>query len=89
MRFEWDPAKAASNLAKHGVAFEAAEDFEWGVALVQATLRHVGGEPRIEALAPIGARLHVLVCTLERGCVRIISLRKANNREVDCYEAET
>ena len=24
MRFEWDPAKAADNLAKHGVSFEEA-----------------------------------------------------------------
>ena len=39
-------------------------------------------------MAPIGSRLHVLVFTVERRAVRVISLRKANGKEIDRYEQE-
>ena len=83
----WDDAKAASNLAKHGVAFEAVAEMDWGSALVVASLR--GDEPRLFALGLIGGRLHALVFSVESGAVRVISLRKANNREIIRYEAST
>jgi uncharacterized DUF497 family protein len=38
------------------------------------------------ALGKIGSRLHVMVFTRRAGKVRIISLRKANNREMWRYE---
>jgi len=44
-------------------------------------------EPRLVAFAPIGRRVHVLVFSVERRTVRVISLRKAKNKEVDRYEA--
>lgn len=88
MDYTWDPAKAASNHAKHGVAFEAAEVFGWDVASINATFGHEGGEPRLMALGPIGSRLHVLIYSTETRSVRVISLRKANNREKRRY-AET
>ncbi|MDO9713609.1 BrnT family toxin [Paracraurococcus lichenis] len=47
------------------------------------------GEVRLNALAPIGDRLHHLTFTVERRMVWVISLRKASNREIDRYEAET
>ena len=86
MAFSWDPAKAANNLAKHGVGFELVLDFEWEAALVTADTRRNYGEVRLVALGPILGRLHVLVFTVERRSVRIISLRKANNREIDEHE---
>ncbi len=88
MELDWDPVKAASNLAKHGVAFDAARDLDWERAVVDATFNHPGGEPRLVALAPIGDRLHALVYSIETRAVRIISLRRANNREIDRYERE-
>lgn len=88
MRFAWNPAKAALNLAKHGVAFEEIEGFDWDEALVRATLNHEGGEPRLVALGLISDRLHAAVFSIETRTVRLISLRKANNRELDQYENE-
>ena len=88
MLYDWSPDKAASNLAKHGVAFEAVEGFEWCTALLPATLNHAGGEPQILAYGAIGDRLHALVCSVETRCVRVISLRKANKREVRFYASE-
>ena len=88
MDIEWDPAKAASNLVKHGVAFHVAHTLDWEHALVAATFNHDGGEPRLAALAPAGALLHAMVFTLETGTLRVISLRRANNREIKRYERE-
>ncbi|MGI4796976.1 MAG: BrnT family toxin [Janthinobacterium lividum] len=84
MQYEWDRAKAETNLAKHSVAFEAVEGFEWDDALVFASLGR--GEPRLGALGVIGDRLHFLVYSIETRCVRVISLRKANRKEVGFYE---
>jgi len=83
MRHTFDPAKAAANLAKHGVAFGAIDDFEWETATIQADTRH--DEPRLIAYGLIRARVHVLVYSIERRSVRIISLRKANQKEVLLY----
>jgi uncharacterized protein len=45
------------------------------------------GEPRFIALGLIGNRPHVMVFTPRGDMVRIISLRKANAREITRYEA--
>ena len=43
---------------------------------------------RFQALGRIGARLHVLVFTPRAGKAHVVSLRKANRREVKRYEAQ-
>lgn len=85
MRYTFDFRKNATNVAKHGILFSAASDFEWETALVSIDNRHDYGEPRLEAIGLIGSRLHVLVFNLRETSVRIISLRKANRREVRHY----
>ncbi|QHJ01434.1 BrnT family toxin [Xylophilus rhododendri] len=86
MRYTCDPAKLAANVAKHGIWFTAAEDFDWETAVVEVV--HRNGEARLMALGLIGERVHVMVVTLRETCVRIISLRKASKKEVRFY-AET
>ncbi len=85
MRYTFDFKKNAVNVAKHGVFFSAAHDFEWETALVSIDDRYDYGEPRLEAIGLIGSRIHVLVFNLRETTVRIISLRKANRREVRHY----
>ncbi len=85
MRFTFDPAKQAANVAKHGVFFSAADDFEWETAWVQVDDRNDYGETRFTAIGVIGERVHVLVFHLRETEVRIISLRRANRREVKRY----
>jgi uncharacterized DUF497 family protein len=80
--------KLASNPEKHGVELTASEAFEWDTALVRADVRHDYPEPRMVALGLIGPRLYVLVFTVERRVARVISFRKANNREIARYERE-
>lgn len=88
MHYEFDPAKDASNMDKHGLSLAEAGDFEWETAVVHEDTRKRYDEPRFEAKGYIGDRLHVMVFCLRADAVRVISLRKANPREVKSY-AET
>ena len=92
MNVTFDPAKDAANVAKHGVSLTEAAGFEWDSAVVWPDTRRDYGEPRMVALGYIGLRIMSVVFVdrppeqpTER---RIISLRKANTREVKRY-AET
>jgi len=85
MEYEWDENKAARNLRHHGVAFESVADFAWGEATIIEDDRKDYGERRWMAYGPIGERLHCLVFTVRGERIRVISLRKANSREVKRY----
>ena len=92
MNVTFDPAKDAANLAKHGFSLLDAMGFEWETAVVWPDTRRDYGEPRMAALGYIGLRIMSVVFVdrppeqpTER---RVISLRKANTREVKRY-AET
>ncbi len=65
--------------------FEQASDFEWETAVVRADCRQSYLETRFQAIGYIGNRLYVLVFCLRENEVRIISLRKANRREIEHY----
>ena len=84
--FEWDPMKALANRTIHGVSFELAEKFEFETALTAEDDRFDYGEQRWRSLGLIDNRHYVLVFTMRGSAVRIISLRKANSREVREYE---
>lgn len=86
MHYEWDESKRAANLAKHGVDFIEAERFEWGTAIEARDNRFDYGEARWVALGLIDNRLHVLIYTRRQVTIRLISLRRANNREREYYE---
>ena len=85
-RYEWDENKRRANLEKHGIDFSVASEFDWDTAFFVPDDR--SGEPRIAAYGFIGERLHVIVHTERGNSTRIISLRKANSREVGRYEKE-
>lgn len=89
MRYEWDPGKAAANLAKHGVAFEEIETFDWDTALSFEDMKMDYGETRQISFGLIRGNLHVVVHTDRGGMCRVIGLRKANSRERAFYETET
>lgn len=81
----FDPAKNASNMASRGLSFELVEQMEWATALIQEDTRKAYGERRFQVLGFIGERLHAVVFTPRDGKVHVISLRKANSREVKRY----
>jgi uncharacterized DUF497 family protein len=84
-----DPGKNEKNIAERGISFEWAAEFEWSSALIVEDTRKDYSESRFQALGFIGKRLHVLVFTPRADQVHVISLRKANRREVKQYEAQT
>ena len=85
MRIEFDPAKDASNRARHGVSLALARELDWDAAFVWVDDRFAYYELRMIALAP---KTNTLYCVsfVERGNRRrIISLRPATRREVKHY----
>ena len=89
MIFEWSEAKRAANLTKHGVDFEAVRRFDWDTATQALDTRGDYGEHRWRAHGLIAGRLHSLVFTLRGKKIRVISLRKANPKEIAIYEAQS
>jgi uncharacterized DUF497 family protein len=86
MRFEWDEAKAAANLAKHGVAFpDAAFVFADPAHLTIDASRADDGEARLKAVGMVAGRLMTVVFTVRAKAVRIISARRANDKERRAY----
>jgi hypothetical protein len=88
MRIQFDQAKDAKNTEKHGVSLAAAAGFEWEDAVTWPDQRQDYGEQRFAGLGYIGDRLFYVVFVARVDARRIISLRKANQREVRRY-AET
>ena len=89
LHFAWDPAKAAANVAKHGVTFEEAETaFSDEAGLLLDDPEHSATEDRFVLLG-LSARLRVLVvvhCYREADTViRLISARRADRLEREFY----
>lgn len=83
MEFDWDEDKRAANLEKHGVDFAAAAQLDWDTARTRSHER--GGETRFRSFIYLSSRLHVIIWVPRNGKVRVISLRKANIREVHTH----
>lgn len=88
MKIAFDPAKSEANCAKHGIGLAAAEQLERDTAIIWLDTRKDYGEGRECGIGYIGLMLY-FVAFVDRGQTRrIISLRKANRKEVKRY-AET
>ena len=84
MDFEWNLAKATSNLAKHGVGFEdAIEVFDDPDRLERVDPRF-RGELRFQAIGTSSGRILFVSYTLRGAVCRIISVR-ASRREREAY----
>jgi uncharacterized DUF497 family protein len=86
MDYSWNDNKLLLNLEKHQVHFSYVEQFEWDTASIEPDTRFNYGEPRFIAYGLIDSRLYCLVFTPRNKQIQIISLRKANKREVKRYE---
>ena len=83
--FTFDPAKNQKNIAERDIDFAAAAHFEFETAVIAIDDRKDYGEVREVASGFIGNRIHVLVFTMRGEACHVISLRKANKREVKAY----
>ncbi len=90
MRFDWDPAKAASNLKKHQVSFEEAKTVFFDDFAVQFfDDEHSQDEERFIMLGMSSTARMLVVCHCERAegeVIRIISARKATRGEAAFYK---
>jgi len=90
--FEWDPEKAASNVAKHGVTFEEAQTvFQDDLFVAFEDPDHSQGESRLIILgqSTTRSRLLVVAYTERRKAIRLISAREATRKERRAYEEES
>jgi uncharacterized DUF497 family protein len=82
MEITYDPLKNETNVRARGLSFEQVKDLDWSSAVIHEDTRKDYGERRYQAFGYIGERLFVVVFTPRAGKVHVISLRKANSREV-------
>lgn len=85
MSIDFNPEKDQVNRTKHGLALDRAIDMDLRTAVVQSDERRDYGEPRWRAYGMLGDRLHMLAFTVRDGRMRVISLRRANAREMKRY----
>ncbi|HTV56599.1 MAG TPA: BrnT family toxin [Terriglobia bacterium] len=88
MYFEWDSAKAAKNLRKHGVSFEEASTvFYDALAATGSDPDNSETEERMVTFGMSSVGKLLVVSHVERGeVIRIISARRATPRERRIYE---
>jgi uncharacterized DUF497 family protein len=87
MGYQWDPAKARTNLQKHKIDFAEAvgvfED-EWALTMTEQV---IAGEQRFVTLGlDYLGRMVVVVYTYRQDDIRLISARPATRREQKTYE---
>jgi hypothetical protein len=88
MAIIFDPRKSAKNVAERGLSFELAAAFAWDTALIKEDTRKDYGEVRLQVWALMEGRLYAAVVTPRGSDLRVISLRKANGKEIKRYGKE-
>ena len=90
IKFEWDPAKAVSNIKKHGISFEEAQTvFYDDFALQFFDDKSSETEDRFLLLGMSSEAKVLLICHCERdggNTIRIISARRATKNECKHYQ---
>ena len=85
MKIDFDPIKNEKNIRVRGILFERAAEVDFDTALIFPDTRKEYGETRYIALCYLDRRLHVLCFTETETGIRVISFRKANEREAKRY----
>ncbi len=83
--FEYDEKKSASNLSKHGIDFDTARALWLDPDLIEIPAR-TEDEPRFLIVGLIGTKHWSAVITYRGTKIRIISVRRSREEEVELYE---
>ena len=86
MELAWDEVKRRANYAKHGLDFRDAEKVFQGITLTAEDDRQDYAEKRFISLGLLEDMVVVVVYTERSEKTRIISMRKANQKERKGYE---
>jgi uncharacterized DUF497 family protein len=85
VEFEFDPAKSASNLDKHGIDFTAVQAVWDDVMRVEIPARTTD-EPRWLVIGQIAGKHWSVVVAYREQRVRLISARRSRKEEAALYE---
>jgi uncharacterized DUF497 family protein len=88
MNIEFDSKKSDRNDVERALPFDDALLFDWDDAVFREDVRKAYPERRFIALGYLHARVHYICFTPKKDSIRIISLRRANKKEVAYYEQE-
>ena len=84
MEFEFDPAKSAVNLAKHGIDFVRAQGLWNDPDRLEISARSLD-EPRTQVIGRVEGAVWSAFVTIREGRVRLISVRRARHEEEVAY----
>ena len=84
VNFEFDPAKSAANLEKHGIDFIGSQALWSDPDRLEVPARSVD-EPRTQVIGRIGDVLWSAFVTMRDDQIRIISVRRARDEEKAAY----
>jgi len=87
MKFEFDGTKSAANKQKHGIDFVEAQSLWDDWDLLEIPAKTVDDEGRCLVIGKIGKKHWSAVITYRSDSVRIISIRRAREKEVEYYES--
>jgi uncharacterized DUF497 family protein len=82
--FEFDPAKSALNLAKHGIDFQKIQEI-WNNKVI-ALPSFNNSEDRWLAIGRLDSRFWTVIITLRNEKIRIISARRSRKNEIKHYK---
>lgn len=85
MQFEYDLTKSLSNQSKHGIDFDEAQLLWQDPYRVEITAKSTT-EPRLIIIGKIGNKHWSAIVTYREERIRIISVRRSRDNEVDLYE---
>ena len=86
MEFEFDPVKSKSNQMKHGIDFIETQALWDDPDLLEIPAKTVD-EPRFLVIGKIAAKHWAGVITYREENIRIISIRRARDEEIEIYES--
>ena len=88
MPFEYDPHKSDLNHAKHGIDFNEAQSLWDDEAFLEISAKNLD-EPRFLVIGKIKGKHWSAVITYRGENIRIISVRRSRDEEIELYENES
>ena len=85
MKFEWDKDKSQANKSKHGIDFNAAKKMWNDINRIEIQSPYPL-EERHALISKIGKKYYTAIFTYRGNAIRIISVRRSREKEVQLYD---
>lgn len=89
MKFEYDKNKSKTNKSKHGIDFEEAKELWKDPYAFELPSIQSEDEKRFLVLGQIRSKNYTAIITYRDNVIRIISVRKSRQKEIELYESIT